>query len=106
MRRTASRILLVIVNARMERLQIISEDDAIAEGITVCSELEGRDDRWHCPPHARRFGDGDRVEDIVCEGDLVEDPREAYRGVWSAINGVGSWEANPWVWVLAFRKVE
>jgi len=106
MRRTASRALLVIVSVRMERLQSISKDDAIAEGITVCSELKGRGDRWHCPPHIRRIGEGDRVEDIVCEGGLVEDPREAYRGVWSAINGAGSWEANPWVWVLAFRKVE
>ena len=106
MRRTASRILLVIVGVRIERLQAISEADAIAEGITARSGSEHRGVRWHCPPHVRRVGNGNQVKDLRCAGGPVEDPREAYRGVWSAINGAGSWDSNPWVWVVEFQRIK
>lgn len=71
MPRAASRILLEIVDVRVERLQAISVADALAEGL---------------PPGSGR------------------DPVLAYRGVWEGINGAGSWEANPLVWVVAFAK--
>jgi hypothetical protein len=104
MRRAASRILLEIVGVRVERLQDISEADSIAEGISIWSESERHGIKWNCPPHVRRYGEGDNVEHAGFEGGPVKDPHEAYRGVWSAINGPGSWEANPWVWVIAFRR--
>jgi hypothetical protein len=104
MRRTASRILLEIVGVRVERLQDISKADSIAEGISIWSESERHGIKWNCSPHVRRYGEGDNVEDAGFEGGPVRDPREAYRGVWSAINGPGSWEANPWVWVIEFRR--
>lgn len=32
-------------------------------------------------------------------------PRDCFRLLWGAINGAGSWSANPWVWVVSFRRV-
>jgi len=46
------------------------------------------------------------VADALAEGfapGTVADPVQAYRGVWEGINGSGSWEANPLVWVVAFN---
>lgn len=106
MPRAASRINLEIIGVRVERLQDCSEADAIAEGISVWSDNERHGKKWHCPPHIQRFGEGDNVEDVAYEGRAVKDPREAYRGVWSAINGPGSWEANPWVWAIEFRRAQ
>lgn len=79
MPRWASRILLEIVAVRVERLQDISETDAEAEGI----------------------------QEIVDAGvDHDGTPRGAYRALWEQINGAGSWAANPWVWVVEFKRAE
>lgn len=85
MPRWASRILLEITGVRVERLQDISEEDAIAEGLPwrQCTD-------WMGPGSTQRnFG-----------------PKDAYRGLWERINGAGSWDANPWVWVVEFKRVE
>ena len=88
MPRWASRITLEITGVRVERLQDISKADAIAEG------LEWRDECW-----ATYDADGR----MVCGGS--PDPREAYRCLWININGPGSWDLNPWVWALTFRRL-
>lgn len=88
MPRWASRITLEISDVRVERLCEISEADAVAEG------LEWRDECW-----ATYDADGR----MVCGGS--PDPREAYRCLWININGPGSWDANPWVWALTFRRI-
>jgi hypothetical protein len=75
MPRAASRILLEITEVRIERLQDISPSDAVAEGV---SDAPAR---------------------------TTLDPVLAYRGVWERINGPGSWDANPWVAVVAFRRL-
>ena len=78
MPRWASRITLEVTNVRIERLQAISEDDALAEGI----------------------------EGIVPDGPMSQtDPVGWYRAVWDTINGPGAWDANPWVAALMFRMV-
>jgi hypothetical protein len=74
MPRWASRILLEITGVRVERLQDISRGDAMAEG---------------CPFPNMAKGD---------------DPRQWYAELWKQINGPDSWAANPWVWVVEFRK--
>lgn len=79
MTRWASRILLYVVSMRIERLQNISEEDAIAEGIEQHKTGLGK-------AHV--------------------DPRLAYRDLWESINGPGSWDANPWVWVICFKVVQ
>jgi hypothetical protein len=81
MPRTASRILLEITGVRVERLNDCSVRDAIAEGADP--ELPDALITQACP------------EDYVA----------GYRRLWADINGAGAWEANPWVWVVEFRKV-
>lgn len=85
MPRWASRISLEIVGVRVERLKDISEDDAMAEGI-------------------QPFGDGNgfHVED---GRHYMSSARESYRSLWEQINGAGSWDANPFVWAVEFRRV-
>jgi hypothetical protein len=85
MPRWASRITLELTAVRVERLQEISEGDAIAEGLECA---------W---------------DDGVCYyGPLNNgncDPRFAYRALWEGIHGAESWAASPWVWVLEFKQV-
>jgi hypothetical protein len=83
----ASRILLEIVSVRAERLQDISEDDAKAEGA------------WPDPSIV-----GKVAEHFNCDN-LAVYPSLAYRMLWESINGAGSWDANPWVWVVEFKRV-
>lgn len=82
MPRVASRLTLEITDIRVERLQDISNNDAIDEG---CSG-----ERWH-------EGDGN-------EGQV--EPWEQFRDLWESINGPDSWTANPWVWAISFRRLE
>lgn len=79
MPRWASRINLEITSVRVERLQDISPDDCIAEGA------------W--PIAHRELGRGHEAV-------------AAYQSLWESINGPGSWAANPWVWVLEFRRID
>lgn len=81
MPRSASRISLEVTGVRVERLQDISEADAIAEGIG----LEGG-----------MFTNGDGLE--------YDLPIQAYSALWESINGPGSWAANPWVWAVKFKR--
>ena len=77
MPRHASRITLEVTGVRVERLQDISEADAIAEGARNSLHLPGG-----------RFA------------------RENFEHLWWTIHGDGSWESNPWVWVIEFKRVE
>lgn len=88
MPRWASRITLEIGSIRVERLQGISEEDARAEGIELVRTEGGT--RWW-----RNYLDDGR-------GNLMF-PSESFRTLWESINGIGSWVADPWVWVVEFR---
>lgn len=88
MPRWASRITLDIVAVRVERLQDISEADAVAEGAEHSGECD----------HARST-----CAEIGCMG--PNSYRGGYADLWEKINGPGSWAANPWVWVVEFRVV-
>lgn len=84
MPRAASRITLEITGVRVERLQDISEADARAEGSP--------------PSHPS-------IDAISQEFGFCDFPRSWYAQLWDQINGAGSWNANPWVWVVEFRRV-
>ena len=82
MPRWASRITLEITDIRVERLQDISEEDAQAEGAPL--EL-GVLERTILGAKARY--------------------RSGFVRLWESINGPGSWDANPWVWCISFKRV-
>lgn len=86
--RWMTRALLDVVAVRVERLQEISEADAMAEGITE-----------------------DEIDHVlhIAEAMNQREPRPAawaFRTLWEDINGAGSWDRNPWVWVVEFRLSE
>lgn len=83
----ASRILLEITGIRAERLQDISEDDAIAEGILFDGDYE----LWW---------------DYQREQWICVDPIDSYKSLICKINGPETWERNPWVWVVEFKVIE
>ena len=97
MPRWASRITLEITSVRVERLQDISEADAMAEGIVECpipADDEG----------PRRIGYMVGPDDG--KSGLSVTPIQAYRDLWESINGPDSWTTNPWVWVVEFKRLQ
>lgn len=86
--RFCSRILLDIINIRVERLQDISEEDVIAEGI-----------------ESAEFDDGIFYQNYSPIEVWQKDPVFSYRTLWESINGAGSWNLNPWVWVVEFKRL-
>lgn len=82
MPRWASRITLEITNIRVERIQDITEDDAKAEGLKESPDIELKDGS---PCYTLPF-----------------------QILWHQIHGIDnpkSWEANPFVWVIAFKRI-
>jgi hypothetical protein len=100
MPRAVSRILLEIVSVRVERLQDIGEADALAEGIRSLRTKEW--DREHFPAWRKHFDDACARGEKPPVGPL---PSESSRALWEGINGAGSWDTNPWVWVVEFKRV-
>ncbi|UQY33550.1 hypothetical protein K8U54_17760 [Pseudomonas fulva] len=87
MPRAACRILLEVTDVRVERLQDITGDQAEAEGgdSAMCRQfLETSPSRHEC-------------KEAVIHG---------FAGLWASINGDDSWHANPWVWLVEFKRIE
>jgi len=89
MPKPACRLFLKIKNIRVERLQDITEADAVAEGI-----------EW-------------LREGMFWWRNYLKNPLpgtsysiHSYQTLWQSINGPESWAANPWVWVVEFEKCE
>jgi hypothetical protein len=82
MPRWASRHLLEVIQVRAERVQEISEEDAIAEGVNAPLDYYAKQffsDHWY---------------------------RDGYKRLWDAINGrKNPWAANPWVWPITFSRL-
>ena len=101
MPRVASRITLEITAVRSERLHAITEADAIAEGIEQRESCAWNNYHFHSA-HPKR---GVTVTDEQHRIRGYVDPRNSYRSLWQSINGAGSWDANPWVWVIEFKRI-
>jgi len=94
MPRRASRIILEIKDIRIERLQDISKEDAIAEGITKV-QIKNWNDVYIAGDHPPGL--------IDLEQPNSADPVGAFQELWESINGQDSWDANPFVWVVTFE---
>lgn len=93
MPKSASRILLEITELRVERLQEISERDAIAEGI------------WYLG----NDGDGDiylRSKPSAINQTSYYTAKEAFQSLWTLSHKKYSWSFNPFVWVIDFKVLE
>lgn len=102
MPRWASRITLEVTVVRRERLQEISEADAVAEGIERLG-LGHMGQKTYRNYSARTRTD-DRSTDRLAP--VNEGARYSYRALWDTINGKKHpWASNPWVWVIEFKSV-
>lgn len=81
----ASRITLELTAVRIDRLQEIGDADAIAEGVDVKMDAV--------------------MVAAQCRGKAGTAAQLEFWHLWKSINGADSWDANPWVWVLEFRRV-
>lgn len=97
-----SRLTLRITEVRVERLQSISEADAIAEGVCHLGKSVNGFEMW-AQHGAIAMTTAGVCADIQFVGRTAQD---AYRLLWESINGKGSWDANPFVWVIAFDTVK
>ncbi|MEI8590636.1 hypothetical protein KKI90_12820, partial [Xenorhabdus bovienii] len=91
MPRWASRITLEVTDIRVEQLQNIKEEDALAEGIKT-----------------GRFGNKSNWRDgFYAPGDNQPcfSAKEAFKYLWQSIYSEESWNNNPWVWVIEFRRI-
>ncbi len=84
MPRWASRICLEIMAICVKKIQDISEEDMLAEGINYQSHFLSNY--------------------FTIEHD-AQSPKEIYRKEWTKLYGQTSWEVNPWVWVIHFRRI-
>lgn len=85
--RWASRINLEITGVHVERLNEISEKDAWAEGCFSSG--------WE-----PSYGNPDNAM-----GEESKSAKEEFADLWESINGAGSWDKNPWVWCISFRRI-
>lgn len=88
--RAASRITLEVTGVRVERLQDISESDCWAEGIEEVMY---------------DFDDAAQIDMANRLGCCIDDVKPLYALWWEREHGKGSWDANPWVWVVEHKRI-
>ena len=96
MPREASRITLEVTGVKVERLQDISNIDALEEGIET-GPMETDPFSKETLPTYKIYGEVDRF--------IWTSPAVSFKSLWRSINGPDSWEVNPWVWVVEFEVV-
>lgn len=110
--RRDSRILLEITDVRVERLQDISEDQAKAEGCfftdygQVCFHGgRGIRDATECeyPASKHQQRPGWMWDKTPSHEHCLDSARNAFGNLWQSVGG--DWTANPWVWVVEFKRV-
>lgn len=95
MPKAAARIWLQIVDIKPERLQDISDEDSILEGIEscypsqLCYDLVYKDYM-------------DFPNDVF---EWFSEPKSSFKSLICSINGPQTWKQNPWVWVISFKVI-
>lgn len=84
-----------ITNVRIQRLQDISDEDCLAEGIRKIESNK----------ISKAFG-FDNSYEIPNQFPVFDSPREAYAALIDKVSGNGTWESNPWVFVYEFELVK
>jgi hypothetical protein len=98
MPREFSRIILEVTDVRVERLNNISEEDAMAEGVSTTDYFFGT--------HLYRNKKHVSYVDYLNEAVGCRTAKVSFDTLWESINGKGSWKANSWVWVVEFKVLE
>ena len=94
MPRWASRITLEITGVGVERLNSISEEDSASEGVGSAVWFAAKgvpEEKWTSLGEHGAY----RASHI-----------NSFASLWESIYGADSWQANPWVWVIEFKRVE
>ncbi len=99
MPKAAARIWLEVTGVRCERLQDISEQDAIAEGIKLNSLFE----QYECPVCGDKGHSGG---DLICDDGFFSHAIDAFASLWHKINGFDSWMLDPWVFIYEFKRID
>ncbi len=115
MPRWASRIQLEITGIHVERLQDISEADAKAEGVMQLDAkdferpMERNKDGWKLCPTCAGTGLHNALGangGVICDVDCTDCDTHAklFKHLWNSTGG--DWDANPYVWVIEFRRIK
>lgn len=97
MPRTASRITLEITGIRVERLQAADESDLLndlGDMLEHCDTVAGR-----AFNHAEHYAIAGVPVGLCPE-------MHGFKAWWNKANGEGSFDSNPWVWVIEFKRIE
>lgn len=98
MPKEACRIKLKATDVRVERLNDISKEDAMAEGI----ERAGYGYKSYEIIHAGRHKGEPNPHSVIPNNS----PITSYMELWESINGLGAWDKNPWVWKISFKRIQ
>lgn len=96
MPKEAARIFLKVTAVKAERLQDISEEDAIAEGIQPVQDFDS----------GNGLSGRQMYENYLPKGYTEVLPIDSFQSLWQSINGPESWDENPWVWAYTFERCE
>ncbi|WP_234734520.1 hypothetical protein [Tellurirhabdus bombi] len=101
MPKEACRIWLRIKDIRIERLQDISEEDALSEGVERCTVylIDTKQDALRFRDYTSRY-DLDHPKHR-----WLHTAKDSFRSLWQKINGWESWRENPWVWRIEFERI-
>lgn len=99
----ASRLLLEVTDINIERVQDISEDDALSIGLSRLTKDGGRTHKYGLPDKDGLPGNDDYGWHW---SEWHADHKVAFARYWDNIQGKGAWDRNDWVWVIEFKVVE
>ena len=103
MPKEAARIFLKVTNVRCERLQDISNNDAMAEGILIERQKMQNGEGWFYPKNYLAKNNGEFGPTHFGIGQY----KISFETLWDSINAKKQpWESNPWVWVYNFERID